>query len=57
MGMPDDHSNCIVTFITDDDYEYTQVTDVSDINFGKDMDDDIETILNPPKREHIIAFH
>lgn len=57
MGMPDDHANCIVTFITDDDYEYAQVTDVSDINFGKDMDEDIQTILNPGKNDHIIQFH
>lgn len=51
MGMPDDHESTIVTWTSDDQWEYMQVTDISDINFGVDFDEDIKTVLNPPRRK------
>lgn len=49
--MPDDHSTTAVVYETDSDYEFMQITDLSDINYGKDFDVDMETVLHPNKHE------
>lgn len=46
--MPDDHYTTAVMYYSDNpNHTFTQITDVSDINYGKDFDIDMETVLNP----------
>lgn len=49
--MPDDHESCNVIYTSDSINEFMAIPDISDVNYGKDMDDDIDHILNPHKYE------